>query len=164
MASRYVAAVLVWAAAITNALAAGTLTWIEISPLPRWSGPAALSSGPTVETFRAVQTQDEWDVLWRDLLPTRVGPKGDPPHVDFNKFTMIVAALGTRASAGYEVLFQHGRDDGSTAHISVLEVRPGRNCTVTTSLTYPISIALIPHTNHPIKFEINKANLDCGAS
>ena len=52
-------------------------------------------------------------------------------------------------------------DDGAAVHVSVLEIRPGNNCTVTTAFTYPITIALIPRTDLPVQFEVETADLDC---
>jgi hypothetical protein len=156
--------VILCSAVVATAPRAGSLSWIDVAAYPGWTGPSALFSGPEAETFRSIRSQAEWNAFWPALRPMVPGPKGYAPAVDFGKFTMIVAALGTRPAGGFTVQVQSVRDDGSTVYVSVLEVRPGHNCTGTASLTYPIEIALIPRTEHPIKCEIGLADFDCSAS
>ena len=154
------AGVLLFAA--LSARAADGDYWLNLTLYLGWYGPAALSRGPKETTFRAVHSQDEWNHLWGSLERNVVGPRADAPHVDFTRFTMVVAALGTRPTGGYTVSIQNARREGSMVIVSVLEVRPhGKGCTVTDSLTYPIAIALIPQTDRAVRFEIESADLDC---
>jgi hypothetical protein len=150
--------------AIGEPFGAGELHWLDVTLYAGWNGPEAHNLGPTHETFRSVRSQQEWQALWATLSPTTVGPRGNAPNVDFEKYTMIVAALGERRSGGYTVQVQNALDDGTAVRVSVLEVRPGRDCTVTLEVTYPISIALVPRTDRPIHFQVGAADFDCSAS
>ena len=154
--------VLVWAGASLSASTAQLPSWLEVTPYPGFSGPAAVHSGPREETFRAVRSQTEWSTLWRTLSTNLPGPKSDAPYVDFRQFTMLVAALGTRPSGAYAVKIQDAVDDSTVIEVYVLEVRPtGPDCTATSDIAYPISIALIPRTDRRVEFELRAANLDC---
>jgi hypothetical protein len=138
---------LVAAGATMSTPGAGELTWLEVTPYPGWGGPQALYSGLHSETFRAVRSEKEWSALWQLLAQSPRSDAGHdtgPPQVDFTKFTVLVAALGTRSTGGYAVSIQYAYDDGAVIHASVLEIRPGPNCTVTTAFTYPIVIVLLP--------------------
>jgi hypothetical protein len=138
-----------------------SFAWLNVTPYPGWNGPSALAMGPQAETFRAVRSQAEWSAVWRTLRITSVEPRPSAPDVEFAKFTMLVAALGTRPTGGYTVHIEYALDDGTAVHVSVLEIRPGNNCTVTTALIYPITIAIIPRNDLPVQFEVEAADLDC---
>jgi PrcB C-terminal len=157
---------LVAAGATMSAPGAGELTWLEVTPYPGWTGPRAQSSGLHSETFRAVRSEKEWSTLWQLLAqnrPSDAAHDTEPPQVDFTKFTILVAALGTRATGGYTVSIQYAYDDGAVIHASVLEVRPGPNCTVGLAFTYPIVIALIPRRDRTVRFELETAAVDCSS-
>jgi hypothetical protein len=156
--------VLACVAAMSCASGASSDSFIELTPYPGWTGPPAASSGPEVEIFRPLRSQSEWSALWKTLRPHSVGQNVDAPLVDFSKFTMLVAALGTRPTGGYTVQFQYAWDNGSTLLISVLEGRPGHGCMSTTTLTYPVAIVLVPRTDHPATFQVDSADINCGAT
>ena len=138
--------------------------WLQVIPYSSWDA-SAQSSGLTSESFRTVRSQKEWD----DLLPQlAVQPsKGDSSHapaIDFEKFMVLVAALGSRPSGGFSVLIQGAFDNGRTIEVYVLEVRPGPDCTVITAITHPIAIALIPRSDRPVRFQIDTADVNCKAT
>jgi hypothetical protein len=162
MTNRLTSLAVVLVCAALPALAADTDFWLNVTPYPGWYGPAALSRGPTEAMFRAVHSQEEWNHLWRSLETNIAEPREDAPRVDFRKFTMLIAALGTRPTGGYTVSIQNARNEASEVIVSVLEVRPfGNDCIVTDSITHPIAIALIPKTDRPVRFEVGSANFDC---
>jgi hypothetical protein len=144
-------------------LKANDLASLDVTPYPAWNGPQAVWSGPQQEAFMAVHSQTEWSALWQTLFPMNFEPHGEAPYVDFGKFSMVVAALGARPTGGYSVEIQHARDDGATVHVSVSEVRPGKGCAEAASVTYPISIVLIPRTDRPVQFERHVADFNCNA-
>ena len=139
-------------------------SFLDLTPYPGWTGPPAVSSGPEAPTFRAVDSQPQWNALWATLRPTALGSKEAAPVVDFARFTMLVAALGRRNTGGNSVQFQYAHASRNGIEVSVLDVRPGHGCTSTTTVTYPIAIALIPHTQQPVSFHIDSASIDCSAS
>ena len=143
-------------------LGASDARWLPLTPYPGWSG-LGQNSGPPNETFVAVRSQKEWDKLLTQLgWPS---PKGStPPVIDFQKSTLLVAALGTRPTGGYSVLFQGAFDDGAAIHAFLLEARPGPNCTATTAITHPIAVALIPRSSEPVDFNISSADVNCEAT
>jgi hypothetical protein len=136
---------------IVSSLAARPNFWLKITALPE------LGFLGQVEEFRVVRSLKEWNAL----NPTS-RQESTPIDVDFTKYTLLVAALGTRPSGGYTVTIRDARDDGTMVHVSVLEVRPrGPDCTATALLTYPTTAALIPRTDKAVRFEIESADLDC---
>jgi len=152
---------------LLGAVARGSLggefsfSWPVVTPYPGSNGSQSLSLWSREEIFRPVRSQAEWNAMWNTLRIASVEPRPTAPNIDFGKFTMLVAALGTRPTGGYAVRIGQVLDDGTTIHVSVFETRPGKNCVVTTALTYPIDIALIPHTELPVLFEVEAADHDC---
>jgi PrcB C-terminal len=159
--TRLVLVGLIGAGAASSVLATGDTPWLEIT-----STTSLLYPRFYTETFRAVRSQKEWTALWQQA---RSNPSGYPdpasissPGVDFTKYTVLVAALGTRGSGGYTVTIRNARDDGAVIHVSVLEVRPrGPACAVTTEISYPSTAVLIPRTDRAVRFEMASADLDC---
>jgi len=149
---------LIAAVAAAMPLAAADHGWLHVIP---YSGE---SSGLASESFRAVRSEKEWDDLSAQLVlqPS----KGDvhAPGIDFEKFTVLVAALGSRPTGGFSVLVQGAFDNGRTIEVYVLEVRPGPDCTVITTVTHPIAIALIPRSDRPVRFQVDTADVNCKAT
>jgi len=146
------------AIATVPSLAASDARWLTLTPYPGLSGPGQ-NSGLPIEAFTAVRSQAQWDKILTQLgWPA---PGSASSVIDFEKVTMLVAALGTRPTGGYAVLFQGAFDNGAVIEVSVLEIRPGPNCTAITALTHPIAIALIPRTDRPVRFDVSAADVDC---
>jgi hypothetical protein len=146
--------------ATVGPLAAGDTFWLEITSITSLRYPRFYT-----ETFRVVRSQQEWKALWQPAVSnpsSNLGPEGASPDVDFSKYTVLIAALGSRGSGGYTVTIRNARDDGTVIQVSVLEVRPrGPACAVTTEISYPATAVLIPRTNKPVRFEMASADLDC---
>jgi hypothetical protein len=151
------------AVAAAMPLTAADAGWLQVIPYSSWDT-SAQSSGLASESFRTVRSQKEWD----DLLPQlAVQPsKGDAhaPAIDFERFTVLLAALGSRPSGGFSVVIQGAFDNGRMIEVYVLEARPGPDCTVITMFTHPIAIALIPRSDRPVRFQIDTADVNCKAT
>jgi hypothetical protein len=140
--------------ATTSALADGDKGHLEITPTGSLRYPRFEN-----ETLRAVRSLAEWKALWHPYNP---GSESTSPDVDFTKYTLLIAALGTRGSGGYTVTIRNAVEDGPMVHVSVLELRPhGPGCAATTEISYPTTAVLIPRTAKTIWFEVKSADLDC---
>jgi PrcB C-terminal len=149
---------LIGAGATVSVVAEGDTPWLEIT-----STTSLLYPRFYIETFRAVRSQKEWKALWQQSDHSgNPNPDSTSPGIDFTKYTVLIAALGTRGSGGYTVTIRNARDDGAVIHVSVLEVRPrGPACAVTTEISYPSTAVLIPRTDRAVRFEVTSADLDC---
>jgi protease stability complex PrcB-like protein len=140
------------AVAAAMPLTAADHGWLHVIP---YSGE---SSGLASESFRAVRSQKEWDDLSPQLALQPSKGDAHAPAIDFEKFTVLVAALGTRPTGGFAVLVQGAFDNGGMIEVYVLEVRPGPDCTVITTVTHPIAIALIPRSDRVVRFQVDTAH------
>jgi hypothetical protein len=131
---------------------------------------AALSYELPGRIARAISTVAEWKTLWADIEshssaedPASSSGVNALPKIDFNRYTLIVVALGQRPTGGYSVAFHSVRESESQIDVVAHELRPhGKSCIVTTAVTYPVAFALIPVAHKPVHFSIEHADLACG--
>lgn len=151
---------LFWAAAISVARASNLSVAFEVLKInPRFSG-------TEVPLFTAVRSRDEWRSLRSKLISSRqrdLAPHDLPSasEIDFSRYIMVVAALGTRPSNGYAVLVRDVYDGASSIVVGLTELIPGPGCATAQALTYPMTIALIPRSAKPVEFIGYKASMDC---
>jgi hypothetical protein len=122
--------------------------------------------GTEVPLFVAVRSPQEWQSVRSKLLssPVRDSAPYKPPSaskIDFARYTIIVAALGTRPSSGYTVLIRDVYEGSSRTVVRVIELAPGPHCIIMEELTHPVTVALIPKSTAPVEFIVNKASVDC---
>jgi hypothetical protein len=123
------------------------------------------NSGSERPLLLAVNSKEEWQNLWREVEPRMSrDEKQNAPHplpdMDFDRYTLLVATSGSRPTGGYVIGFE-AVHDGFSMDADVYELRPGRECTVTTSITHPIAMALISKTDKPVHFRVTRADIDC---
>jgi len=126
----------------------------------------SVDDGPDQAMFTAVQSEKAWRALWSEIEPKlsrnmeQVAPHPFPP-IDFARYTLLVAALGTKPSSGFRVAIESVQNFPSRILVSIIALRPGRNCPVFTAITHPVALALIPKTSKPVTFEKSNAELAC---
>src|SRR5882724_11663213 len=89
---------LIGACATVGSLAAGDKYWLEITSITSLRYPRFYT-----ETFRVVRSQKEWKALWQPTVSSpgsNSGPESTSPDIDFTKYTVLIAALGSRGSGG----------------------------------------------------------------
>ncbi len=106
-------------------------------------------------TYLAIQTQEEWETLWE--------PTGqDPPTVNFEANTVLVALLGQMPSAGHSVGIVAVNRSQAGVVAFVEATAPGAGCLVATVLTYPVHMVEIPKAEGPFTFELKLLTHHCG--
>jgi PrcB C-terminal len=126
-------------------------------------------AGPKERTFDVVHSQTEWSAYWEPFFKPRsevaatITPYPPIPErpIDFDKFTLLVASAGTKATGGYSIEFASIRDDGATLVVSVLETVPGKFCALTQTVTRPTAAALIARTTKQVEFEVSTTTHEC---
>jgi hypothetical protein len=119
-------------------------------------------SGLNIPARLVVDDQSTWRAVWSDMYG-RVSEVPPVPDIDFSKEEILVAALGTRGSSGYSIVFQgaSGNDSGGV-DVIVQSGSPGKGCAALTVLTQPVDIARIPRVSGAIHF-VERTNVSsCG--
>jgi hypothetical protein len=128
------------------------------------------SSGfPIERTFDVVHSQTEWSAYLEQFFKPRAEvaatitpyPPIPEPPIDFDKYTLLVASAGTKATGGFGIEFASIRDDGATLVASVLETVPGKFCGLTQTVTRPTAQVLIARTTKQVKLEVSTTIHEC---
>ena len=102
-------------------------------------------SGYTTRTRTVIRSAAEWTSVWAQIH----GAEQPPPGVvqpDFTSEMAVVAAMGEKASGGFDIAI-----DSVTVHergviVYVTETSPGSNCMTTGALTHPVHAVRAPRT------------------
>lgn len=148
----------------------GTIAWAQAglsrdpTPLARLAaGNASFSvfSGFTDSARFVVRDSDAWRETWQTIHRPFIPPPAVPP-IDFSREMVIVAALGTRSSEGYEVVFENIREDTAGIEVAVRVTEPARGCPVAAVMTQPVDLARIPASARPVRFRQRSVVVPCG--
>ncbi len=99
-----------------------------------------------------------WDRINRPFVPTPA-----LPPIDFEREMIVVAALGARPNAGYDIVIEGAEHDSAGLQILVRVAAPAPGCPVSTAMTQPIDLARVPVTDEPIRFRERDVVVSCAA-
>lgn len=88
--------------------------------------------GPARELVRDSAT---FHRLWREM-----GSSARAPQIDFQGSVVILVALGTRPTTGYEVHIRQLRSTGTELHVFVDLIEPGPECPVGAEVQSPATM------------------------
>jgi hypothetical protein len=156
---------LLWVAAANSAVPlAGQIDFQIIHPM---HGPL-----PAKPAYFTIRTQEQWLEWWNaevilpadlqapDAHPQSTTTRPPPPEIDFEHFIALIASGGVKRgnqSIAFIAVFRSPA--GITAAVAELS-RKGR-CSISTAVSIPVAIVLIPRTDEPIKFNVFPAASEC---
>lgn len=120
----------------------------------------ALYSGIRDSLRVVIRDDAAWQHYWA-LIHRDISPVPPIPRVDFAHDMVVLAALGQRASGGYDIRVDSAYGDGDGVEVLVRRSSPGRDCIVTAALTQPVDLARIPARSGPVLFLERTAVEDC---
>jgi hypothetical protein len=120
----------------------------------------AYYSGFDLPVRTVIDNQQDWAAAWATLY-ARQFPKPALPTVDFSHSAVIVAAMGTRGTGGYEITITRIARAGSVTWAEVTSASPGSRCGTTQALTQPVDMVVVPHTVVESAFAEVKIVRDC---
>jgi hypothetical protein len=118
-----------------------------------------ISFGYEEPAYLVIQSEKEWMALWQ-----RVSVEGiEPPKVDFETRTVLVAFYGTAPTTGYTVeIVDVVSGPGGTSVVRVEIGYPGRGCVTAPAITHPVHMVSISKSDGPFGFEVHAASQPCG--
>jgi hypothetical protein len=122
----------------------------QVLPLPQNLG---LSDGHTNFVIRSAE---EWNA-WVNNSPDVVEPL---PTIDFERYTLLVANAGYKAHGPVVVKFDSVTDTGNEVRVHVSVTSP-ESCPREPESGHYAAMALIPHTDKPILFDVSNRDSDC---
>lgn len=90
-------------------------------------------------------------ISWARVWP-RLGRSTAPPLVNFSNHMIVVAAMGTLSSGGYEITIDSVKTAGSEYLIFVRIREPAEDCGVPLTLTQPVDVVRVPRRTLPTRF------------
>lgn len=100
-------------------------------------------SGIADSTRVVVRDSTSWRQLWTELTRPFVPPP-PLPAIDFAHEMIVVAALGARPTAGYDIVIEGAARDSSGVEVAVRRTSPGAGCPVLAVVTQPVDLARLP--------------------
>lgn len=120
----------------------------------------ALYSGISTPENLIIRDAASWSALWQ-LIHATENPVAPLPSVDFGQEMIVVAALGTRRTGGYNVLLTEATEDASGIHVQIVATSPGSDCLTTQALTQPVDLARVARRDAPVQFSITVSVTPC---
>lgn len=111
----------------------------------------AINSGLERAEEIVIRDPMSWEEVWTRIHSIRI-PVPSLPEVDFQRNVVVIVALGQMTSGGFSIVISAAAREGMGTVVSVLERQPGPSCLVTTSITSPVDIAVLPKTAEPVQF------------
>ncbi|MGH7616843.1 MAG: protease complex subunit PrcB family protein [Gemmatimonadaceae bacterium] len=108
-----------------------------------------------------IRDSTAWREFWEQLNRPFV-PRPALPPIDFGRKMVVVAALGTRPNAGYDVVIEGAHRDSAGIRISLRVAAPASGCPVATVMTQPVDLALLAVSDQPVRFDERDVVVSCG--
>lgn len=112
------------------------------------------------EAREVVRTPELWADAWQ-RLHEGVSPVPERPAVDFERSMVVVAAMGSRPSGGYDIEVEGVHRQGETLYVVVQETSPGERCGVTLAITAPTTAVRVPRVSGDVHFVEKETTHDC---
>ena len=120
------------------------------------------SSGYDQPLTLVIHDRDTWARTWNDINRS-LSPAPALPEIDFTKEMVLVAAIGSRPSSGFEVVFTGATESGDVVTVDVESRSPGPTCVLLPVVTAPVDLARIPRRNGAIVFRSTPKVVNCPA-
>lgn len=134
-------------------------------PLLRFrDGPGAFStySGLIDSARLVVRDSSAWRQLWRQINRPFI-PQPVLPSVDFHREMVVVAALGSRSSGGFDVVIDSAAEDSVGIEVDVRRSSPAAGCPVAAAITQPVDLAKLPASGRTLRFRERSTVIPCVA-
>jgi protease stability complex PrcB-like protein len=119
-------------------------------------------SGLNDSVRAVVRDSAAWHELWR-TINRPFYPPPPLPRVDFEHDMVVIAALGARPTAGYDIVIEGARLDSAEVEIALRTLSPAPGCPVSAAMTQPVDLATIPASPRAVRFREKSVIVPCGA-
>jgi hypothetical protein len=122
---------------------------------------AGASAYPTREA-RVIMGGEEWAGLWRQMTGNMT-PAAPLPPVDFERFMVIAAFMGTQRSGGYGLRIRRIVELPERLRVEVSESVP-EGCPTTMALTHPADVVYTERSDKPVEVVVERTVYACSAT
>ena len=118
------------------------------------------SSGLDDRLHVMVRDVSTWSKLWQAIW-LRHSPLPPRPEVDFSRDMLVVAALGTRPTGGYEIYVDSAYQRTDHLEVVIRTVAPGEGCGRFQAVTQPVDIARLRRSSQPVRYRERSTIHEC---
>jgi hypothetical protein len=116
-----------------------------------------------VDSIRVVvRDSTAWRELWQQINRPFFPPP-TLPTVDFQREMVVVAALGARPNAGFDVVIEGAKEDSSGIEVNVRRSSPAAGCPVAAAVSQPVDLARLPASGRALRFRERSIVIPCTA-
>jgi hypothetical protein len=108
-----------------------------------------------------VRDTSSWRRIWQRIHQPFI-PQPALPAIDFARDMVVVAAMGTRPSGGYNVVIEGAGEDSSGVEVFVRQSSPAAGCPLSAAFTQPVDVAKIPARPDSVRFSDRRVVIPCG--
>ena len=119
-----------------------------------------LNAGPAKPARLVFRERGEFEKFWEDL--TRLHSyKAPAPEVDFSREMLIVAAMGSRPSSGYEIIVESACEVDNQLEVLVRSTDYSRCGLQLGIVIQPLDMGRLPRSDLPVVFKEVEIISDC---
>ena len=108
-----------------------------------------------------IHDEATWAQLWGEMVSTGSAP-ATAPDVDFSREDVVVAAMGERRAAGYNIAIENVATTATGAlRIDVASTIPSPACAASDVITTPLDAVRVPKTADPVQFSEKTVVMSC---
>lgn len=97
-----------------------------------------------------------WSAIHRPFIPAP-----PMPAVDFSREMIVLVAMGTRPTAGFDIRIDSVLAEAGRMVVSVRRQAPGSGCAVPAVVTQPVDIVRLPASDAPVWFAERGEQTEC---
>lgn len=143
-----------------TAAAAQTRERLPIARFGAGGAPLTWYSGLRDSARLVVRDAPAWRATW-DAIQREMSPPPPAPAVDFAREMVVVAALGTRPSGGWEIVVDSALASAAEVEVYIRRLAPGRGCFTTAAISTPVDVVRLPRRDVPVRFTERLVREDC---
>ena len=118
------------------------------------------SSGLRSAERTLIEDEAAWEAAWARVY-ANVLPQPSLPVIDFNRYSVILVALGERNTGGYAIEVTRLASTSDYLYAGITSTSPGSRCSTSQALTQPFDIVRIPRAHPPLVFAERSVEHEC---
>jgi len=116
--------------------------------------------GPADPARMVIRDDQAWQDFWNAMTSVIV-PAPEPPTIDFSQDMVVVAAMGRRTSAGFNITIEGVYESDGELYVDVHERSPGADCITAQVLTAPVTGVRVPAHPGNVQFLERQSSESC---
>lgn len=114
-------------------------------------------SGVQEQTFQVITNDAQWKDIWRKHSALKK-PVTAAPEIDFDKESVVFAALGQKRTGGYAIEVVRVETAGAKTEVLLRTRAPAPGGFQLQALSAPFHIVAVPKISNPVEFKVEPSS------